>query len=451
MTETTSRSSISPAPLLHFFYWVSLTLLLGRINWLAPLGGDGWFHVIVVKNGALHRYINSYLKVNPRIGEFFTTLSYASDWHGVLINTSSVLLLILLIFAYLFKRLPKTSSLDDFFHLNIILALLWFCLPMVGLMFFFNPWVSNYLLGFAILLLFTLPYYRFANGLKPGVPIRLGWLLMFISGIAAGMTNEHTVPPVLAALVLLLIFQHQKKMPAVSWQMSGFGGLLLGYLLLYFAPGQGKRYGGEGQQLYDNLLGKLSQIPELISRLWSLTGILSLLLVILLLFSLLMYFHMQKKNVPGGRSLRLLLINCLGFMVLAHSMIGILFISPKQGDKLFMGSVLLMIMAFILLASYWLEKIRQGLLIPGIVAVLVNGYFGQMLYQDYRFYRQEFDQRMAHINKRKQAGDRIIYIKPYKTQFNRYIWGDDSGRIRKGMPAMGVYFDVDRITFAPVK
>jgi hypothetical protein len=470
LTKTARKSFIPIASLLNLLYWISLALFLGRINWLAPLGGDGWFHVIVVRNGALHRYINSYLNVNPRIGEFFTALSYASDWHAVLINTGSVILLILLVFGYLFKRLPKIGSLDDFFYLNIILALLWLCLPKVGLMFFFSPWVSNYLLGFALLLLFTLPFYRFSNGLRPGLTARFGWLLMFFGGIVAGMSNEHTVPPVLIALSLLFIFQHQKKMPAAGWQLGGFGGLLLGYLLLYFAPGQGKRYGGEGQQIYDNLADKLLQIPELISRLWSLPSILSLLLVVLLAFSLFMYFFGRQRRSWGqiGQPTGLdsapvpiqldpdpvigrLLMNCVGFMVLAHLMIGILFISPKQGEKLFLGPVLLMLMAFMLLASYWLGKIRGGLLIFGISAILVNGYFAQMIYQDYEFYRQEFDDRIGYINQRKQAGDRIIFIKPYKTQTSRYIWGDDSGRIKQGMPSMGVYFDVDKITYPPAQ
>jgi len=476
LTETARRSFVPPALLLNLLYWTGLILFLGRINWFAPVGGDGWFHVIVVRNGALHRYINSYLRVNPRIGEFFTTLSYASEWHAVLINTGSVILLILLVFGYLFKRLPKVASLEDFFHLNIILALLWLCLPKVGLMFFFNPWVSNYLLGFALLLLFSLPYYRFSNGLNPGLPGRLGCLLMFIGGIVAGLSNENTVPPVLIALGLLFIFQHQKNMPAAAWQLSGFAGLLLGYLLLYFAPAQGKRYGGEGQQIYDNLLDKLLQIPELISRLWSLLSILSLPLAGLLLFSLFMYFFHRRargRHARGRSQIALptgpgsaaepmqfdsdpivlgrLLINCIGFIVLAHLMIGILFISPKQGEKLYVGSVLLMIMAFMLLASYWLGKIRGGLLIFGLIAILVNGYFARMIYQDYKFYRQEFDERIAHINQRKQAGDRIIFIKPYKTQASKYIWGEDMDRIKKGMPAMAMYFGVDKITYPPVR
>ena len=466
MTDTARKSFIPIVSLLNLLYWIGLALFLGRINWLAPLGGDGWFHVIVVRNGALHRYINSYLNVNPRIGEFFTTLSYASDWHAVLINTGSVMLLILLVFGYLLKRLPKIGSLDDFFYLNIILALMWLCMPKVGLMFFFNPWVSNYLLGFALLLLFTLPYYLFSNGLRPALPARFGWLLMFIAGIVAGLSNEHTVPPVLLALGLLFIFQYRRNMPAAGWQSGGFGGLLLGYLLLYFAPGQGKRYGGEGQQIYGNLTEKLLQVPELISRLWSLPSILSLLLVMLLGSSLFMYFldRQRRSGRQIGRptdiesalvpmqldlapSMGNLLVNCVGFMVLAHLMVGILFISPKQGDKLFMAPVLLMMMAFMLVAGYWLGKTRNGVLIFGIAAIVVNGYFGHMIYKDYKYYRQEFDDRIAYINDRKQAGDKMIYIKPYKTRSSKYIWGDDRDRIKRGMPAMGVYFGVDKITY----
>ncbi len=450
LTKTARKLSVTATPLLHYLYWISLTLFLGRINWLAPLGGDGWFHIIVVRNGALHRYINSYLKVNPRIGEFFTTLSYASDWHGVVINTASVLLLVLLIFAYLCKRLPRTHRLDDWFQLNIILALLWLCLPLVGLMFFFNPFVTNYLLGFAFLMLFALPYYRYVNKLDPGVSNTiLSWILLFLGGIVAGMSNEHTVPAVLIILSGALIWRHRLGRRLEIWQWIGMCGLLLGYLLLYFAPGQGKRYGGEGQHLYDNLLEKLSSIPELISRLWSLPGILSLLLGALLLYSLIRYFIVRRETPQNPSELRQLLVNCLSFLVIAHISIAILFISPRQGDKLFMGPVLLMIMAFLLLANYWLMKNRIILLIAGVTAILVNGYFAQMIHQDYQFYRQEFDQRMDHIVQRKQAGERVIYIQPYKTQWNRYIWGDDTGRIRKGMPAMGVYFDVDRITYAP--
>ncbi len=66
-------------------------------------------------------------------------------------------------------------------------------------------------------------------------------------------------------------------------------------------------------------------------------GILSILLAIVLLLSLIMYFYGQNRSAQDQLKLRQLLINSLVFMIVAQLVVSILFISPKQHDKLFFG------------------------------------------------------------------------------------------------------------------
>ena len=105
----------------------------------------------------------------------------------------------------------------------------------------------NYLWTLAILLLFVLFYIHFLFTPDESFLIN-NYVLLFGLGVLAGWTNENTVCFVILALGYLLfsVKKHQLKV-AISEKtfirlLSGYVGLVLGYILLMFAPGNFMRY-----------------------------------------------------------------------------------------------------------------------------------------------------------------------------------------------------------------
>ena len=431
------------AGLFHVGYWSLLALYLVHINRLVPLGGDGWFHTLKAAHpGPVRRYINSYLWENPRIGEFFSLLGYKEEWLGILINTGTVLLFIFLMFLFAYLRAPSWRSIGDFFRLSLILALLWLFLPEVGVMFFFRPWGANYLLGFSLLMAFLVPYllqWQWRKARWWSIP------LMLACGFVAGLTNEHTVPPVILILGGWLLYEWRVGKNSLDpWKWSGLIGLTAGYAALYFAPGQMKRYKGEGQQLFENLGEKLSDIPRLLGHLWELSGYAGIALAIILLISILQLARNQERS---GKELATSLVISGLYLAAAHLMITLLAVSPRQGDKLFLASVALMLASLLMLGDYWLKKRSVLLAGMGMLSVAVNLYFAHQVHGQYHFYQKEFQKRVAKIERQKAMGKQVIRIRRYKTRRSRLIWGDDTGRIKVGIPAMAEYFGVEKITY----
>ena len=71
---------------------------------------------------------------------------------------------------------------------------------------------------------------------------------MALWGILSGMTNEHTGPATLFAVCAAMLWMWWRQHRVPVWIVSGTVGLLFGFLLLFFAPGQQHRYGGLAQE-----------------------------------------------------------------------------------------------------------------------------------------------------------------------------------------------------------
>jgi len=268
--------------------------------------------------------------------------------------------------------------------------------------------------------------------------------LMVVCGFIAGLTNEHTPPPVILILGVWLLYEWRVRDHFRFWQWSGLLGLSVGYAALYFAPGQMKRYQGEGQQLFDNLGEKLADIPRLLGRLWELSGYSGLALAILLLVSI---FQVMPNRNRGSRELATTLVISGLYLAAAHMMIILLTVSPRQGDKLFMASVALMLASLLMLSNQRLGKRKTLIAGLGMLSIMVNLYFAHLTHDQYHLYQKEFQKRIASIERQIAMGKQVIRIRRYKTRRSRLIWGDDTGRIKRGMPAMAKYFGVEKITY----
>jgi hypothetical protein len=433
---------------LSLLFWAGSALLLARINWLDPIYADGWYQSLVGKKSLLNFYIRNYLTVNPRIGEVIANISYDSRWHDLIISTLSVLFLQLLLLVMVLGRLPRLDKLHDLSLTILLFAVCWMTLPGIGSLYFYNSITTNYVTSFAILLTFSLPYYLDELGRRAFFNQSAGRIGLFFFGILAGMTNEHTVPVIVAALGLLLLVK-QRQGRLIAWHLHGFSGLCIGYLLLFFAPGQSKRYDGKGSRIFDGLMEKLASIPDLLGQFWGSSAWLTPVLLLMLCVTALHALLVRSGDSKVGQSARQALTKALIAILMAHSMVMILIVSPIKADKLLFAPTCLMIFALLVLLRHWLARWPQ-LPLPALIAgpaLLINLYYAVILLEQFQFFRQEFDSRSASIIKQREQGIRHVLIEPYQTKRSRLIWGDDTMRIQAGMRGMEIYFDVDSIAY----
>ena len=161
-------------------------------------------------------------------------------WKGkVLFNIANTLISVLLVFElYWCIHKGKISFRFDSRTIIWIFFLLWACTPGFGVVFFWVAGSCNYLWTNVILLGFLIPYiHKYYNFNK--IILRNGTLVeivSFVFGIVAGWTNENTVCWI---LLILAVFIYRCKVHNTMemWMLFGFAGLMAGYGLLMFSPG----------------------------------------------------------------------------------------------------------------------------------------------------------------------------------------------------------------------
>ena len=184
----------------------------------------------------------NYLHGNPRFGENITNALYApGSWH-VMAHAALMLLSFWILAALGLGRRPRR---DDVLFITTLLAMYLVAIPRVGPMLFYRPFFGNYVVG-------ALPAFGFLAMchayLRGNLRSRSAWLVppVFLLGVLGGLGNEHTGPAfVLAGATAGYLAWRQGKVPL--WMIAGVLGLGLGFLGLFFAPGQMERYAGAGK------------------------------------------------------------------------------------------------------------------------------------------------------------------------------------------------------------
>ncbi len=222
--------------------WITMILCT---HW-EPVTRDGWGHVSwhmqhTVSPGSLWEVLrDGWLGSNPRFGQMLTyTLYTPGPWHSIITPLVELGLFYTLATLAL-GRWPSLRRSDDALCFATVFAIAAICTPEFGSMLFYRPYVGNYVFGLAFNALWLVPYrLHYERARTP----RWWWApLLFALGLAAGNCNEHTGPAVMivAAIAVWLIVRRGDR--ARAWMIAGIAGMLAGYLLLIFAPGQHERY-----------------------------------------------------------------------------------------------------------------------------------------------------------------------------------------------------------------
>ncbi|HEY0194562.1 MAG TPA: DUF6056 family protein [Kofleriaceae bacterium] len=215
---------------------------------LTPVQLDDWYEVAwhhqhaFTLSGVLEFARYNYFNYNPRPGETFLLLVNGPRIVHVLITPVFEVALLIVVYALARGRWPRADR-ATLAELVVTQAVIWLVIPVPGQMYFYRPYTTNYLFASCVQLGLFVPFRLALAGDRDAwqawwlAPVMLAW------GVAGGMTNEHTGPAAIALAggVAWLAWRHRRLRP---WMIAAVVGLILGYLLLFLAPGQTKRYAG---------------------------------------------------------------------------------------------------------------------------------------------------------------------------------------------------------------
>ena len=361
-------------------------------------------------------YARTYLYNNPRLGGLALYVAGFSLPARVLVLFGSLAALTLAAFAIITGRLFRPYVARDVMIVAVFLSLLWLIHPEIGQQFFYAPYTTNYLLGYAVLLAFLVPY-RIALMRASYTSER--WLVFAlpILGLAAGLTNEHT-PPIYIAMIALAVALLPLSAVRRKWMVAGLFGLIVGFLLLFFAPGQSRRYGGiKFRAMEFDWDSKIASAGSILKSFaadgWSIA-----LIAVIVLASAAMWFGRNAWRESKHDADRDTLILVALLVISAVGMAIPLIVSPLVGHRLLFASHVNIAMAAtaVLLAISTAATWRIFL---GVVAFGINAHFLYRAHSRYAAYHAQFAERVLSIERQKAQGLSPVVVPRYRLKFDR--------------------------------
>ncbi|KAB2902107.1 MAG: hypothetical protein F9K40_07940 [Kofleriaceae bacterium] len=415
----------------RLIFWAGCALLwtyLAVLAWLTPVLLDDWYQLAYIKKhglspGSVLDYgVYNYFNYNPRLGENFLLITNGPRIINVVLTPTVILGFLWVCFAIALGRWPR-PSLRDLQLLLLQLALIWLAAPIPGVLFAYRPFCTNYLYALAFSLAFLVPY-RFAVDRAPELGRRWWWMpLMFAAGWIAGMGNEHTGPTiaVAAGVMTFLYWRHHRRVHA--WMVTGLAGIAIGYPMLFFAPGQKKRYGAVASKLgpTDHIRdrGPNGLFEIIIDFLWA--AQLAVFLVLVGAFVALAS-SARAGSAPPSPDRRITYL-AAGYILCAGAIIVTLFASPTASERLFFAPAVFFAMAGLVLLHqiFDVRAVRRTVVAIAGFAVAAHATWGLVVYIRAHAEGAERERILERTPR-----DQVALVPPY-TQFQRNLWflGDD--------------------------
>ncbi len=420
-------------PVVFFATCAALWTIFAVVASWAPRLLDDWYQAVWLQHheltlGNVLEYTRSnYFNYNPRIGETFLLLTNGPRVLRVLLNASVELGLLFVGHALAFGRWPH-PTVRAARRLIVAQALIWAIAPMACLLYFYRPFTTNYLYGAFFQLLLFVPY-RMALGGEDGGAARAGHrpllaLVLLAGGWLAGMSNEHTGPAAIVTLVALVVVLVRRQRALRAWMLAGVVGLVVGYLMLYFAPGQNLRYAGVAthtgplQTLATRgLEGSVDVLLELVRDARAP-------LLVLGLAALVALARAARRGTPGPSIDRTRLATIGAFVAVAGLIAAALMASPLLGERLYFASSVLLALAGLLVAeSLVVADAVARRIVVGLAVLVVVGNAGAALV----IYKTTYAQACARdAALRAAAPGTVGTISPFRfATRTRWAYGDD--------------------------
>lgn len=359
---------------------------------------------------------HNYLHYNPRIGEVWLAVVDGSRPIHLILTPLVQLALLLFTFVVAFARWPR-RTLGDLQLLVFLQTMIWVVIPIPGIMYFYRPYTTNYLWGLTTTLALCVPY-RLAL-LGAGRPRSWAVALLFGLGWFAGMCNEHTGPTAIV-VVASFVFAAWRLHRLRAWMIAGLLGVITGYAMLFFAPGQTARYGGIAIQLTPfrmiadrGITGCLWIVREFLFE--TRLGILMFLaIVIRYLFS-----TYRRVDRPPRRTW----LAASALIAASAAIVATLFFSPTTIDRMYFAPGVLVAAAFTVLAEHMFrEPIVRWLV--GCATLAVFGYHVARFVTTLAEVKRENDVR-CEILRTARPGTIVVVPTYSHPDRSRWLFGDD--------------------------
>ncbi len=393
---------------------------------LSPVLLDDWFQLRYWRDHelgltAIWDYArHNYFHYNPRIGEVFLAIVDGSRAIHLIVTPLVQLAVLPIVFAIAFGRWPQ-RTLRELQLLLFIQTLIWLVIPIPGMMYFYRPFATNYVWGFAITLALFVPY-RLAlaggsSSARPwSVPIMLGL------GWTAGMCNEHTGPTAMVAMACF-VYAAWRLRRLRAWMIAGLVGLYVGYPMLFFAPGQGIRYGGIATRdtparllVERGITGCLGILRDFIFE-----SRLGILVVVAAVARYVITFAMRGERLPAPP--RRAMVEAGLLTAASVAIVMTLFVSPTATDRVFYASGVLLVAAFAVCAHHlFLERVVRRFVVAACIVVF--GYHVVRFVETSVAVDAENTQRLAIL---RAATPGTVAVVPSYDHLHRSRWhlGDD--------------------------
>jgi len=301
MIEKNKNSKLTAEHLSSFVMLALLFLYMYALNFMMPLHRDdyeyaliwGTYERIAAWPDVFHSLYLHYFDHGGRMVAFLVLDSFllmGKEWFDPF---NAFLYVALMVLIYWHSQRSITWRFNPYI-LALIFLFCWLGLPDFALV---NIWMTGacvYLLTAVIILAFLLPYH-FNFWEKPLLHDSYGAALgMFAGGIVAGWTIENTAATMNLIIVGFIIYAYKKKTVA-KWMYSGFGGAVLGFVLLIIAPGNFVRSANIKHPLIYNFTNQIAAFIEIA------LGLLPVILFIILIWRILLAEYGKGKGVIVSR------------------------------------------------------------------------------------------------------------------------------------------------------
>lgn len=375
-----------------WFYFSLIFLFMLIFNFLTPYIMDDYqffFHFIGEgKNQNIWDVLVSlkdmYFTWGGRVfAHFFTFLFLLlPKWVFNIINS-----IVYVCNVYLIYLIAKGEKEKHPAYLLLIHMLLFIFFPVVGQVFFWLDGSCNYSFTLCIQLLFL---YKILN-IKDVK--RLDYFLYFILSFCAGMCNENSSLSLIVFILLFTFFNREE----LKLKITSFIGLIIGYCVLFFAPGNYVRMEtiGGTTSFFHNFFDKLGY---LLLTFWPiLLGVLLLVIVTLL-----------KYKKEG----RICVVFYLSSLVAFFSII----VVPQLSIRCFTLSIIYVFLILMYLIFH-IEKKKIILTLFGMIGVYFLIVFS-MTFPSYMEYHSKMVKREEMIQKAKKDGEEKVSLEIYEPSNN---------------------------------
>jgi len=447
MTERTNR-------VLRVLFYAYLAITLVHIVYVMshePFSFDAWnvSSDTGAKPATLGRFFafwhQQYTTSNPRLGQPFAYLAYKLAGVGEIGTAIAFFAIVISGFVLGAKRWPSRTRGTDLAAIAVAIGFFWIASPNLPAYMFCRAYATNYVWAIAIQLWFLVPIRLYGDGSRDIAPAKLA--AFGLLGVAAGMCNEHTGPTLIVFVLGYALWRRRRHgaTPLLVW--LGLAGAIMGYAIIFFAPGQSQRYEGLAERYspVEQVLvrGVAGNVDIFMSLLEAVAPLLVLATIAIAVGTI--SEDRTGDELEAARAAQRRALGFLGIALAAGALITItVFASPKLGPRFYMHSSLLLLGAVTGVVASYLHKPRAFAPFV-VVAVVISLAAIARTVPSYARTKQASDARLAQLESAPPGG--VVTLEAWEpVQESWWSLGDDA-RDQQKQAMLAHYFGLDRVLF----